>query len=405
MTMASGTASDGWYRYETRLPVGIHDHRFYFEDCNYASGKAPPFDVFEGPGVYDLLVSDLSPDVAMAGGPAFTLSVTGSTFANGAVVRWDGSDRPTTFVSSSLVTAAIPASDLAAGKVVVVTVRNPDGGLSSPLNFTVNNTVPALSSLSPARVSGGGSGLTLTVAGSGFVPGAVVRWDSVAKTTTFVSPTQLQAQITSVDIGASDDHNVTVQNPPPGGGESGTIVFPVSGFTVASSAASATVTAGQSASYTIRVTPQSGPFDSPVTLSCPTLARGVTASFSPASVTPGVAEATSQLTLTTTARQSSGAGSTFAASGAGPFGTGLLLLAASALLVLAAARLGLPRRLVRRSAAAVAALGLIALIAACSSDGGGGPTNTGTPAGSYQVGVRGASGGMIISTTVELVVR
>jgi hypothetical protein len=405
MSLMSGSASNGWYHRDTTLALGNHIYYFSFKDSRGGSARAPLAGALQGPNVYAIILSSLSPSSATAGGPAFTLSVTGSTFANGAVVRWDGSDRPTTFVSGSLVTAAIPASDLAAGKVVVVTVRNPDGGLSSPLNFTVNNTVPALSSLSPARASRGGSGLTLTVAGSGFVPGAVVRWDSVAKTTTFVSPTQLQAQITSVDIGASGDHNVTVQNPPPGGGESGTIVFPVSGFTVASSTASATVTAGQSASYTIRVTPQSGPFDSPVTLSCPTLARGVTASFSPASVTPGVAEATSQLTLTTTARQSSGAGSTFASSGAGPFGTGLLLLAASALLVLAAARLGLPRRLVPRSAAAVAALGLIALIAACSSDGGGGPTNTGTPAGTYQVGVRGASGGMIISTTVELVVR
>jgi len=405
-SLMSGSASNGWYHRDTTLSVGNHVYYFSFRDSRGGTSRAPLAGTLGGPNVYAFMLSSLSPAVATAGGPAFVLSVAASGLVNGAVVMWDGSDRPTTFVSGSLVTAAIPANDIAAGKVVAVTVRNPDGGLSSPLNLTVNNAVPVLSALSPTQVSGGGSGLTLTVTGSGFVPGAVVRWDDAAKTTTFASPTQLQALITSVDIAASGEHNVTVQNPPPGGGVSETtIVFPVSGFMVASSTGSATVTAGQSAAYTIRVTPQSGSFDSPVTLSCPTLARGVTASFSPSNVTPGVAEATSQLTLTTTARQSSGAGSTFAQSGTGPFGTGLLLLAASALLVLSAARSGLPRRLVRRSAVAVAALGLIVLIAACSSDGGGGSTNTGTPAGTYQVGVRGASGGMIISTTVELVVR
>ena len=48
----------------------------------------------------------LSPDTATAGGSAFTLTVNGSGFIDGSVVRWDGSDRTTTFVSSSQLSAA-----------------------------------------------------------------------------------------------------------------------------------------------------------------------------------------------------------------------------------------------------------------------------------------------------------
>ena len=196
----------------------------------------------------------------------------GADLVDGAVVRWDGSDRPTTFVSGSVVTASIPATDIATGKVAAVTVRNPDGGLSSPLKFTVSNPIPVLSSFSPTHVSGGGSGFALTVRGPNFVPGAVRPLERRPE----------DDDLRRTDGGPGLDHDGRYrgqwrvrgdgpQSVPRRRGVGSTIVFPVSGFTVASSTASATVTAGQSASYTIRVTPQSGSFDSPVTLSCPTL--------------------------------------------------------------------------------------------------------------------------------------
>jgi len=83
------------------------------------------------------------------------------------------------------------------------------------------------------------------------------------------------------------------------------------------------------------------------------------------------------------------------------------MLAGLALLLapFAARRLG-PRPSLRRWLVAGAAVSLLVMIAACSAgDGGGGNTNTGTPAGTYQVGVRGTSGSLVVSTTVELVVK
>ena len=58
-------------------------------------------------------ISSLSPASATAGGPAFTLTVNGSNFVSGSVVQWNGSNRTTTFVSATQLTAAITAADIA----------------------------------------------------------------------------------------------------------------------------------------------------------------------------------------------------------------------------------------------------------------------------------------------------
>jgi uncharacterized protein (TIGR03437 family) len=57
--------------------------------------------------------TSLIPNSATAGGAAFTLTVNGTNFVSGSIVRWNGSNRTTTFVSSTQLTAQIPASDIA----------------------------------------------------------------------------------------------------------------------------------------------------------------------------------------------------------------------------------------------------------------------------------------------------
>jgi hypothetical protein len=74
----------------------------------------------------------------------------------------------------------------------------------------------------------------------------------------------------------------------------------VTGFTIAPTPSSATVTAGQSAHYQLNVTPQSGPFAGTVNLSCSGLPQGAACTFSPSSVTPGAATVQAALTITTT---------------------------------------------------------------------------------------------------------
>jgi len=88
-----------------------------------------------------------------------------------------------------------------------------------------NNPVPTISSLSPGNAVAGTAAFTLTVNGTGFINGSVVNWNGTARTTTFVSATQVQASITAADIGTAGTGQVTVFNPAPGGGTSGNAVF------------------------------------------------------------------------------------------------------------------------------------------------------------------------------------
>jgi hypothetical protein len=81
----------------------------------------------------------LSPSSRTAGGAAFTLTVNGTGFVSGSVVQWKGASRTTTYVSSTQLTAAITAADVAAAGTAQVTVFNatPGGGTSNAQTLTI----------------------------------------------------------------------------------------------------------------------------------------------------------------------------------------------------------------------------------------------------------------------------
>jgi hypothetical protein len=95
----------------------------------------------------------MSPSSAAGGDPSFNLMVNGSDFVPTSVVEWNAADRPTTFVRTTQLTAAIPASDISTGGTASVAVRNPSpqGGVSNSFAFDV--TPASSSSFVPERVS------------------------------------------------------------------------------------------------------------------------------------------------------------------------------------------------------------------------------------------------------------
>jgi hypothetical protein len=110
------------------------------------------------------------------------------------------------------------------------------------------------------------------------------------------------------------------------------------------------------------------------------------------------------MTLSTTARKSSGAGVLAGRGGLRPPGAALLL-ALGALLVLVRVFLRAPRW---RQAPCLAAAGLLAvlmLVAAGCSAGGGAGADEGTPAGTYEITVRGTYGSLEVQDTISLVVN
>lgn len=93
-----------------------------------------------------LLNQPILPAGQLQGGASFTLTVTGAQFMPGAVVTWCGTPLPTTFISSTLVSAIIPASALANPGTAWVNVSNPGpgGGLSNPAWVPVTTPSVAL---------------------------------------------------------------------------------------------------------------------------------------------------------------------------------------------------------------------------------------------------------------------
>jgi hypothetical protein len=357
-------------------------------------------------GVAGPTLSSLTPSAGSAGDPSFPLSVAGTGFEDGAVVRWDGTSRPTTFVSGSEVWAQIAAADVAAGKTVSVTVINPNGGISNGLTFSISNPVPVLVSLSTTQVTGGGAGFSLTVLGSNFVPNSIVRWNGNDRATTYISGTELNAAILATDIAAGGEGQVTVFNPAPAGGASAGQAVHISSFTIGSSPASITVAAGQTATYTITATPQNGPFDAAVAFSCQGLPSKCTAAFAPASLTPGTSAVTTTLTLTTVASAKSGAAAA-SLTGFVPPLAGLAVLGVILLLTGAGRRPASWPSSRRRLAAYALILLAAVLVGRCSSGGGNNnpPPYTGTPKGTHQISVQATSGDMTVPTVVTLVVN
>jgi len=154
----------------------------------------------------------------MAGAPAFTLTVTGSNFIASSVVRWNGTARTTTYVSSTQLRATISAADIAVAGTAAITVVTPapGGGTSNAQSLPILNPVPTITSLSPPSVVAGTGGFTLTVDGTNFIGSSVVRWNGADRPTTYVSGTRLTVQISAMDVLLAGTARVTVFNPPPG---------------------------------------------------------------------------------------------------------------------------------------------------------------------------------------------
>ncbi len=139
----------------------------------------------------------LSPIGRLAATAGFTLTVSGAGFAKCSVVRWDGGDRPTTWISDGEVSASIPASDIATAGTHDVTVFTPapGGGTSNAQVFTVNATAD----LTPPVAT-----VTAPVGGESWAIGSThdVTWTATD-----------DIGVTAVDLAWSTDGGASFPNP------------------------------------------------------------------------------------------------------------------------------------------------------------------------------------------------
>src|SRR5437773_45552 len=105
-------------------------------------------------------ITSISPTSTIAGSGQFTLTVNGTNFVStspASTVNWNGSPLTTTFVSSTQLTALVPAANVATVGTASVTVVNPapGGGTSNSVTFTINPPPPVITSPTTASGTGG----------------------------------------------------------------------------------------------------------------------------------------------------------------------------------------------------------------------------------------------------------
>lgn len=116
-------------------------------------------------------VNSLAPASAVAHGSAFTLTVNGTHFYSSSVVQWNGVPLPTTFVSTTQLTAQVPADDISTAGTAAVTVNNGGiGGASASVPFTITaavlHTFPAGLQMLSVPTDLSGVGLSAALDGS-----------------------------------------------------------------------------------------------------------------------------------------------------------------------------------------------------------------------------------------------
>jgi hypothetical protein len=260
-----------------------------------------------------------------------------------------------------------------AGTAHYTTTVSAQFGFSGNVSFAVTGLpTGATASFNPPTVTGSGSSV-MTVTTTSSTP---------------VGTYSLTITGTSGALSQSSQVSLTTSNVTPA-------------FTLSPTPGTATVSAGQSANYTVMITPQTA-FTSPVSLSCSGLPSGAACSFNPPSVTLNGSQTKSLLTITTSGT---------VALRVSPFArhsllaTGFLVLPAG--IVLASV---LPRARRRKLwwTGYSAILLSVLLLGGCgggSSTSGGGGGGGGTPTGNYTVTITGTASGVSETVNVNLVVQ
>jgi len=159
------------------------------------------------PKIYDENQTVFDPPSVFAGETSFTLTVPGDDLQPGATLFWNGTPLPTTFVSATELTAQVPASYVALPGTVTISAMNPDGE-AAPQSWPFEMQQASFNettSVSPAVITPGSAGVTLTVNGDYFLPGAAVQWQANLQSaqslaTTYVSGQEVTAVVPAADL-------------------------------------------------------------------------------------------------------------------------------------------------------------------------------------------------------------
>jgi outer membrane protein assembly factor BamB len=204
------------------LGVGIYNDKITVEGCYDSACTSPIADSPLSIQVTYIVQADpvtltsFTPGAVVAGSASLTLTLTGTGFSGQSIAVLNQTPLPTTFVSSTQLTATIDSSLVTTAEEATVSVESSsqaNAQVSAALPFYVlaPGPAPTVASLSPTSVIVGSAGFTLTVNGANFTPSSAVLWGGTPIATTFLGPNQLTASVSAAQVAAIGTTPVTVQ--------------------------------------------------------------------------------------------------------------------------------------------------------------------------------------------------
>ncbi|HXB68611.1 MAG TPA: IPT/TIG domain-containing protein [Candidatus Acidoferrales bacterium] len=157
-------------------------------------------------------ISSLLPAGGFAGDAGFSLTITGSGFPTGATVTFAGTVLQPSSVSSTQITADIPASLVAIQGAIPVSVSSPGGSVSNWLSYTVA-PIFLTQSVVPSVVMVGGPSFTLEIYGAGFIAGTTVQVGSAQLRPNSLAPGRIVVTVQAAMIAQAGSLPISVVRP------------------------------------------------------------------------------------------------------------------------------------------------------------------------------------------------
>ena len=147
---------------------------------------------------------------------------------------------PVTLTSSAAPVATVSGNTLTivgAGTTTLTAYQAGDANYQATalvqVNYTIASGTPVIASVIPASADAAGPAFTLAVNGNNFDSGTIVQWNGTARSTTYLSASQVTAQIPATDLQVTGDFVtalVTVTKST--GASSGAVAFTIIGAAV-----------------------------------------------------------------------------------------------------------------------------------------------------------------------------
>ena len=158
--------------------------------------------------VYGPAINFISPNEISSGGPSFTITLTGSGFLSNHKIYWDYTSLDTNYVSSTELTAQVPAEFINISGLHTIQISNGlANGMANPFYVAVRNPTSAPASISPNQVVAGGPTFTITVTQTEAQWASILYWNSTPLKTTVVSAPVGSAIVATAQVPASEITN------------------------------------------------------------------------------------------------------------------------------------------------------------------------------------------------------